>query len=163
MRRHVALASALTAAMLASCASCSAAAVRTSSPTVTGAFAALSVHDLDRVAAWYSQHLGFQIQLRSQPANGPKGVVLVRPGARLELLEFSTAKSREAWGLPAEPHQVHGILKLGFEVSDIDALFASVQTQRLEIFFPLVTPPNSPLRTFGVLDPEGNIVQFFGK
>jgi catechol-2,3-dioxygenase len=130
---------------------------------VTGAFAALSVHDLDRVATWYGQHLGFQVQVRSQPANGPKGAILTRQGARLELLEFSTAKSREAWGLPAEAHQVHGILKLGFEVSDIDALFANAQAKRLEVFFPLVTPPNSPLRTFGLLDPEGNIVQFFGK
>lgn len=134
------------------------------SPTITAAFFALSVSNLDTVEAWYVENLGFERELRSSPkGGGPRGEILVREGARLELLEFATSKPRAAWGLPPEAEQVQGILKIGFEVSDIDALFATAQKRHLDVFFPLVTPPGSSLRTFGLRDPDGNIVQFFGK
>ena len=137
---------------------------QTTSPTIAAAFFALSVSDLEGMAAWYTANLGFKVELRSDPKNGgPRGAILVRDGARLELLEFASARPRTAWGLPAEAEQVHGILKIGFEVSDIDRLFAAVQERHLNLFFPLVTPPGSSLRTFGLRDPDGNIVQFFGR
>lgn len=136
---------------------------QSSAPTVTAAFFALTVSDLDGMAAWYQSNLGFRIEIRSNPENGgPRGAILVRDGARLELLQYTSARPRSVWGLP-EAEQVHGILKIGFEVSDIETLFATAQERRLNIFFPLVTPPGSGVRTFGLRDPDGNIVQFFGK
>lgn len=133
-------------------------------PAVSAAFFALSVSDVDRVAAWYVEHLGFRQELESdRRPQGPRGVILVREGARLELLQFSSARPRAGWGMSGEAHEVHGILKIGFEVRDLDALFAALQSGRVEQFFPIVRPPGSSLRTFGVKDPDGNIVQFFGR
>ena len=133
-------------------------------PLVTASFAALSVSDVDRVAAWYTQLLGFSVEIdRRSASGGPKAMLLSRDGARLELLEFPTAKSRQGWGLDAEAHELHGILKIGFVVADLDALYATAQSRQLTLFFPLVTPEGSSLRTFGLLDPDGNIVQIFGK
>jgi catechol 2,3-dioxygenase-like lactoylglutathione lyase family enzyme len=131
---------------------------------VKGAFFALTVSDIDGIAAWYTANLGFRVELRSEGKDGgPRGAILVRDGARLELLEFASAKPRTAWELPANAEQIHGILKIGFEVANIETLFAAAVEQHLDVFFPLVTPPGSQLRTFGLRDPDGNIVQFFGR
>jgi hypothetical protein len=53
-------------------------------------------------------------------------------------------------------------MKIGFEVDDIDALYRQARDKKLRIF-DLVQAPDLPLRTFGLCDPDGNIVQIFGK
>lgn len=137
---------------------------RAGPPPAERALFALSVSDLDRLASWYTALLGFQVELPSRAvAGGGKAVLLSREGARLELMEMPAARSRAAWGMPAEAHQAHGIFKIGLEVADLDALFAKAQADGLTIFFPPVTPEGSHLRTFGLLDPDRNIVQFFGE
>lgn len=131
-------------------------------PETQAAFFALSVSDVALLAAWYSEYLGFHIDIEGEVANGgPKFAMLSRDGALLELLQFPTAKSREASGLTEETHQVHGFLKIGFVVADLEALFSTAESRGLNIFFPIVQPPNVPWRTFGVKDPDHNIVQFF--
>jgi hypothetical protein len=47
-------------------------------------------------------------------------------------------------------------------VKDLDALYSRAQARQLNVFFPPVQPPDVPMRTFGLKDPDGNIVQFFG-
>ena len=69
---------------------------------------------------------------------------------------------RTDWLPGRESHEIHGTFKLGFRVANLDATFAQVQSAELEIFFEIVQT-SGPLRTFGLLDPEGNIVQFFGE
>lgn len=136
----------------------------TNKPDIQSAFFALSVSNIDILTTWYSENLGFCVDQQGEVANGgPKFAILSRDDALLELLQFPTAKSREASGLTEETHQVHGILKIGFVVTDLDALFSTAQKRELNIFFPIVNPPNVPLRTFGLKDPDSNIVQFFGK
>ncbi len=135
-----------------------------SAAEIERAFFALSVSDLDRVAAWYVEYLGFVVELRREGDGAvPAGMILSRDGALLELLEFSDAQSRAEWKLPEEAGLVHGILKIGFEVRDIDPLYALAQRRGLQVFFPLVRPEGSRRRTFGLVDPDGNIVQFFGE
>ena len=133
-------------------------------PDLRGTFFALSVADLDHIASWYSENLGFDIDKQGQAPNAPvKFAMLSRDGAVLEVLQLASAKSRADWGLPAEARDVHGILKLGFIVRDVDALFALARERKLEIFFPLVDAKDVPMRTFALKDPEGNIVQLFGR
>lgn len=56
-------------------------------PETEGAFFALSVQNIDEMAAWYVNHLGFKID--SQGGNDErKGALLSRPGAVLELAQF---------------------------------------------------------------------------
>lgn len=126
-----------------------------------GAFYALSVDDFDGIITWYTTHLGFEIESRGENV-ARKGALLRRPGVLLEIGAFGTAKSRIEWGVEAESHEVEGIFKIGFQVADLDALFAYAEQQELDVFFPIVNASNE-FRTFGVKDPEGNIVQFFGE
>lgn len=48
-------------------------------------------------------------------------------------------------------------------VADIDALYKHAKENHLRIFFDLVQARDVPLRTFGLYDPDNNIVQIFGK
>lgn len=156
---------ALLAGSLAACASSGSkrADATAAGPALRGSFFALSVADVDRIASWYVDNLGFTVDRRGQAPNAPvKFAMLSRDGAVLEVLQLASAKSRADWGLPAEAREVHGILKLGFIVGDVDALFAHAQARQLDVFFPLVDAKDVPMRTFGLKDPEGNIVQFFG-
>lgn len=129
-------------------------------PDTTGAFYAISVQNLDDSIAWYTTHLGFE--LCSQAENDQRrGALLERPGALLELAEFDGAVSRTALKPGLESHLIHGIFKLGFVANDLDKTYAVLSEAGVEVFFPIVTASDGR-RTFGVLDPDGNIVQFFG-
>lgn len=132
-------------------------------PATTRGFFALSTGDIDRLIAWYRDNLGFSVdQSISLPAGG-KGAILSRPGALLELLQLPAARPKSACGLSDEPGMVHGILKIGFEVNDLDWMHTLACGRNLDVFFAPVQPSGNPLRTFGLRDPDGNIVQFFGK
>lgn len=124
----------------------------------TGSFHAISVADLDSMIAWYQTSLGFELVSRGGNEQR-QGALLRRPGILLELAEFPTARSREGWNLEAESHEVHGVFKLGLLVDDLDAAFAYAQEKQFDVFFGIVKADDG--RTFGIRDPEGNIVQFF--
>ncbi len=126
-----------------------------------GAFYAVSVQHFDEMVAWYEEHLGFSVESRGENAQR-RGALLVRPGAVLEIAAFGDAVSRSSVAPDLESHQVYGIFKLGFTVSDLDAAFRSLSDAGVEIFFPIVDAAGGR-RTFGIRDPEGNIVQFFGE
>ena len=132
-------------------------------PMVHGAFFALSTGDFDRLISWYRDNLGFTVDSSRTTPAGLRGALLSRQGALLEVLQLPAAKSRKDWGIPDKPESIHGILKIGFEVADLDKLFSTVKDRHLNVFFEPTKPENNPLRTFAVKDPDGNIVQFFGK
>ncbi len=143
-------------------AACAGASASRPAPNVRGAFFARSVSDLQRVSRWYCENLGFRV-LRQNLGAEPKRALLARDGGLLELLEFSTARSRATLGLAEDGRDARGILKIGFEVADLDAAFAGARARGVAIYFPVVRPPGSELRTFGMLDPDRNVVQLFGR
>ena len=123
----------------------------------TGALHALSVGDLDRAIAWYTEHLGFELQSRADNESR-RGALLSRPGSLLELAQFADAEPRNA---DVASHQIHGIFKLGFSTTDLEQSFDVLQRAGVDVFFPIVSASDGT-RTFAIKDPEGNIVQFFG-
>ena len=127
-----------------------------------GAFIALSVADLDRVLPFYRDTLGFRVFSEGTPPDRPaiKFALLQRGNALLEVVQLPDAKPR-ADGVAAP--QIHGFFKCGFVVDDIDAAYARLMKSNVTFAFELVQPPNGPYRTFGVRDPEGNLVQFLGQ
>ena len=131
---------------------------------VKRAFFALSVADVARTAAWYVENLGFRVDKTGRiEKSGIDFALVSRPDTLVEIVGFASAKSRAALGLaPDKPHEVHGIMKIGFEVADIDALYKRAKDKRLRIF-DLVEARDVRLRTFGLYDPDNNIVQIFGK
>jgi len=114
------------------------------------------VQDLSQTVAWYQRHLGYEVISRADNETR-SGVLLQRPGSLLELAAFADAAARHP-GL--ESHQVYGVFKLGFSTPDLDQMFTKLQAADVTLFFPIVTTPEGH-RTFGVKDPEGNIIQFF--
>lgn len=130
-------------------------------PATNGAFYAVSVRNIDKAVAWYTQHLGFRVESRGGN-NERKGALLSRPGTVLELGEFVGAIAREEFRAGLESHEVYGIFKLGFTTTNLDAAFEVLEGRGVEIFFPIVTASDGN-RTFGIRDMEGNIIQFFGR
>ena len=165
MRMKMTMRFLLPALLLVPFASCAMSAPRSptgAAPDLTGAFFSLSTGDVDRLAAWYAENLGFAIDRKGRTPAGVSFAILSRTGALIEILQLPTSKSREAWGLPSEPEAVWGILKIGILVSDLDATWEKARVRSLDVFFPPVKPPDVPQRTFGLKDPDGNIVQLFG-
>ncbi|MCQ3937734.1 MAG: hypothetical protein DPW18_11900 [Chloroflexi bacterium] len=130
-------------------------------PDDHGAFFALSVADYNAAVGWYTRHLGFRIEAEAEN-DIRKGALLSKPGLLLEIAQFHGARPRSNSGETVESHKVHGIFKIGFLVPDIDTRFKEAEESGLDITFSIV-PAAAGFRTFGVSDPEGNQIQFFGK
>ena len=128
-------------------------------------FLALSVADLDRQLAWYRDTLGFQVYSEGVAPNGTIRFALLQQGQTLlELLQLPDAKplGTAAPGI-AGPYLIHGFFKSGFVVADIDAVYRRIVALGIRLAYDLGQPPNGPFRSFGIRDPEGNLLQFFGR
>lgn len=130
-----------------------------------GAFLALSVANLDRVLPWYRDTLGFRVQSEGVAPNRPIRFALLQyEDSMIELLQLPDARPRaEAAPESKDAYQIHGFFKGGFIVADIEAVYERMKRLDVKREFELVQPPNGPYRTFGVRDPEGNLVQFLGR
>lgn len=133
--------------------------------TRPGPFLALSVANLDRMVAWYRDTLGFRIYNRGEAREGAVHFALLeRENSILELLQLADARpfKEVAPGLEGS-HLVHGFFKSGFVVADLDRAYADVKRMGVKLEYDLGRPTDSPYRSFGILDPEGNLLQFFGR
>jgi catechol 2,3-dioxygenase-like lactoylglutathione lyase family enzyme len=130
-----------------------------------GTFIALSVADAAASARWYGETLGFRVFKRIDPPNERVHIVLMeRAGAILELLEHPGAKVRTAWNQDAkEPFDVRGVFKAGFRVADLDRVLQGLRDRKVEIRNGPFDIPELQLRSFIAVDPDGNLLQFFGK
>lgn len=131
----------------------------------SGGFVALSVASLDRLVPWYRDTLGFTVFSQGTGPNGGIRFALLQQGnALIEMLQFPDAKPRtEAEPGTTRPFQIHGVFKSGFVVADIDEVYRRIKEMGVPRAFELSKPPDGPYRTFGVRDPEGNVVQVFGR
>lgn len=128
-------------------------------------FLAVSVANLDVQLAWYRDKLGFAVSSQGTlPARQIRYALLRQGSALVELLEIPGAKPRSALSrdAPADSSLVHGFFKSGMVVQDVAGLFNRLKANGVAFAFELTKPPNGPYRVFGVNDPEGNLLQFFG-
>ena len=130
-----------------------------------GAFIALSVADMDRVLPFYRDTLGFRVHSSGTAPNRPiRFALLQKDAALIELVQLPDAKPRaEAAPGITQAVQIHGFFKSGFVIDDIDAEYARLKALKVEFAYELGQPPGGPYRSFGVRDPEGNLLQFMGK
>ena len=130
-----------------------------------GSFLALSVADIDRQVGWYRDTLGFEITTQGDALNGSVRYAILQQGfTMLEIIQHREARSR-ATAAPGttDSHQIHGIFKAGFLLADIDFAYATLVQRGVRFEYRLGKPDQSPYRSFGVRDPEGNLLQFFGR
>jgi catechol 2,3-dioxygenase-like lactoylglutathione lyase family enzyme len=131
----------------------------------TGTFIALSVADAAASARWYESTLGFRVVKRIDPPNERVHIVLMEgAGGFLELLEHPTAKARTAWHPDAkESYDVRGIFKAGLVVEHLDRLLQTLREKKVEIRHGPFDIPEMKVRSFIAVDPDGNLLQFFGR
>ncbi len=127
-------------------------------------FVAVSVADLDRIVAWYRDTLGFRVHSQGTIPGGKIRFALLQQGNTLvEVLKLPDSKPRNKAAPGYGEAQIHGFFKSGFVVADIDQVYAAIRQQGVSIPYEIVRPPDGPYRTFGIRDPEGNLIQFFGR
>lgn len=127
-------------------------------------FIAVSVADLDKQLAWYTDTLGFSVYSRGEiPGRGIKFALLRSGSALVELLQVPSSRSRaEAAPSVNDASQIQGFFKSGVVVPDVEATYNSLKAKGVKFAFELSKPPSGPYRVFGLTDPEGNLVQVFG-
>ena len=129
-----------------------------------GAFFGISVADIARQSAWYRDTLGFrEISSGVAPDGAIRFALLYSGNTLIELLQLPDARPlRLAVPNATGAHQVHGVFKGGFVVEDIDAAHRALVQKQVTLAYGL-GQANATYRSFGVRDPEGNLLQFFGR
>lgn len=131
-------------------------------PRWTGGFAAISTPDAGALANWYREMFGFEaLQQGGSPDGKIKFALLKRGEHLLEIIQRAEAADSPA--PPKDASYRRGIFKLGFVVPNLDELEASLRKKNADFSHGIVRPAGNPLRAFAVRDPDGNVVQVFGK
>jgi catechol-2,3-dioxygenase len=132
---------------------------------IVGAFIALSAKDARGMADWYRSKLGFRTMLeRDIPERKIVAILLAREGSIVEIIQRADtrpAPTREDGKRSAI--EIQGVFKVGLTVEKLQQLHDVLAAAGVEFDYHIVQPDGNRWRTFAVRDPEGNIVQFFGR
>lgn len=130
---------------------------------------ALSTPDLDRLAAFYREHFGFELQFdfawdetneafrrtHAQPETRGRVVMLERGPSRLEIFEYQKPAPRAVDRPRANAD--HGIAHLCFEVRDIEAEYERLS--RAGVPFLSEPVPQAYVKVCYGRDPDGNLFE----
>lgn len=123
-----------------------------------GAFFALSVADMDASVKWYSEKLGLTVVMRTPKQDKASAVVLEGGGLTVELVHHDDARAALQ-----EPPLVHGIMKVGLVVDDLETTLAALKARSVPIFLGPF-PARGSIRSNALIkDNAGNLIQFFGR
>ena len=129
-----------------------------------GAFWALSVADAKSMAQWYADKFGLHVTLDPPKTNGAKAIVLEGDGLIVELVQHDSAKPRRVVAPAAnDAVLIHGIMKAGFIVDDFDKTVASLRAASVPFAFGPYPARAGQRANVIVRDPEGNLIQLFGR
>lgn len=122
---------------------------------------ALSVADLDRSIEFYGKHFGFaEVERLAIPPEGSALAFLARDGFRIELVQVTGSVPRVTPD-PANDATLRGLVKLGFAVTEIDALTERLRGAGVPV---IVAPFDDTKRGFRggiVRDPDGNMIGLY--
>ena len=138
-------------------------ATRNTSFTTRGAFIGISVADLDKSVAWYTDRLGLTVVMRPPAVDKSRAVILEGGGLIVELMKHDDAVSLST-AAPAitRNYLVHGIFKSGIVVDDFDKTIAQLKARGVPIAIGPFPATNEQRANAIIRDLEGNFIQFFG-
>lgn len=128
-------------------------------------FSAVIVKNIDSSVKWYTTVLELDILKRLESEeDGYKIVILGKADCLVELMELRSAISRDEVlkNAPAGS-RITGIMKIGFQLNNIDSIFNRLKSMQVRFRGNMVTDQVTGRRMFIVEDPDGNLVQFFEK
>jgi catechol 2,3-dioxygenase-like lactoylglutathione lyase family enzyme len=126
-------------------------------------FGAVIVENIDSSVKWYSDVL--QIKEIKRHENAEAGYKIVNLGNDKILLELLELKSSVSPKAVFENHPgkkwVKGFMKIGFKVHNIDSVFNSYKNRGIKMLGEMINDPVTGKKSFIILDPDGNYLQFF--
>ena len=129
-----------------------------------GAFWALSVGDINSMSQWYADRFGLRVTLDAPKTNGAKAIVLEGDGLIVELVQHDSAKPRRVVAPGAtDAVLLHGIMKAGVVVDDFDKTIASLRAANVPFAFGPYPARAGQRANVIIRDPEGNLIQIFGR
>lgn len=124
--------------------------------TVNRAGAILAVADVEVSAAWYTGHLGFELQASFQD---PAYAILGLAGSRLSLAEQGhAADDRPGVEMLAPQDRAQLQVALVLEVDDCRGAHAQLSAEGVQFLAEPFSPPWGGARCFAV-DPDGYLVE----
>lgn len=124
-------------------------------------FVALSVGDIDSMAAWYETMFDLEPGTVNELQDGAvRQTSLRNEHLIIELVQHDQAASRASHDI-ARSYFIHGIFKVGFFVEDIEHAIATLEKRGATFRGRLMEIREHGVRTILVEDPEGNTVQLF--
>lgn len=131
---------------------------------VSGSLIALSTPDASASARWYEEKLGFRL-VKDGSMGKKLRFTLLRSGDHIvELIQNPDARPL-AKAVPGiqDPFELYGIFKIGFTVRNLDGVLADLKKRGVTVAFTVTALNDLGLRSFGIRDRDGNLIQFFGK
>jgi catechol 2,3-dioxygenase-like lactoylglutathione lyase family enzyme len=132
--------------------------------TSAGTFFALSVGDITASSNWYSEKLGLKAVLNLPKRDKAAVVVLEGGGLIVELIQHDDALPLSKAAPAINDHMfIHGIVKVGIIVDDLDKTLAALKEKNVTIAFGPYPQRADQRANFIIRDNAGNLIQFFGK
>ena len=126
-------------------------------------FIAISVPDAPASARWYREAFGLNVLDEIKPPDGAAHVIILASESLLvEILQLRAAKSPGEQAVK-QPELTHGVFKVGFHVTDLDAAVARLRAMKVAFDTDIIDDTQHGLRFVLLRDPDGNYIQLFGK
>ena len=132
--------------------------------TAVGGFFAISVADLAASEGWYEAKLGLEVAMRPPVSGGTEVVVLGGVGLEVELIHQEKGVSLDDIAPPLDdPTLLHGIVKAGVIVDDLDAAVALLEARNVPIAYGPYPATAEQQANLIIRDLEGNLIQLIAR
>jgi catechol 2,3-dioxygenase-like lactoylglutathione lyase family enzyme len=120
----------------------------------------LTVGDIERAQRWYVDALGLEVVLEFALPGDVRGAMLRNDaGAGVELFQVPGADAGVGHADPPTAMRTTGFGHVGFEVDDLDAVYASLLEAGASDVWPPRDAPEPGRRMAFVHDPDGNLIE----
>ncbi|HVE32463.1 MAG TPA: VOC family protein [Gemmatimonadaceae bacterium] len=112
----------------------------------------------------WSWQLRLDVTLDPPESGGAKAIVPEGDGLIVELIQHESAKPRRVIAPSAsDAVLIHGIMKAGIAVDDFDKTIASFRAANVAIAYGPYPARRGQRANAIIRDPEGNLIQLFGR